>query len=89
MMESRVEALEKTLTIGIQLSEGFEERLVARLSLRDADLEDRFLQQDSRIAWLRRLVERLVHEGGGKNPSAKNTVNQRVSTVIAPRGVSR
>jgi len=77
MMESKLKALEKTLATGFPLPKGFEERLHARLSQRDADLEARFLQQVSRIARLERLVERFVQEGGVKNASATNYWNQR------------
>jgi len=43
MMESRVEALEKTLATRIQLLEGFEGRLNERLSQMYVDLEANLL----------------------------------------------
>jgi len=77
MTESRLKTLEKTLATGFQLPVCFEERLHARLSERHADLEARFLQQDSHIARLEMIVERFVQERGGKNASAANSGNQR------------
>jgi len=83
-IESRVEALERTLANGLQLPEGFEEGLDARMTLIIyVNWKARPAQQDSRMAHLEKIVERFVKRGSGKSVSVVTTMNQRFSTKIA------
>jgi len=68
-----VEALGRALACGLQLLEGFEERLDARLTQIDANWDAPLVQQDSQR--LEKIVERFVKEGSGKSASAVNTIN--------------
>jgi len=75
MMESRMEALGRTLAIGLLLPKGFEEKMEARLSRMDANFEAQFVQHYSPIAHLEKIVERFVKEGNGKAMSAETSMN--------------